>query len=169
MVRTLDKIKAQFKALLPHIDYSQILDYVRTYGDARCTDTWRRALKSHNDFWSPKVIISRVEKFPKASFRGITPRRVSAAKRFNQRQLDALPLLTDWVSQSLDSPEDRILKADSHFSNYWQRLRNSRASDWRHCRSLLRNHPQARLILKKWNSSSLPAEPCYLLDMIRSF
>ena len=108
-------------------------------------------------------------RFPKYKPKGITPRRLNNATKALNKQREALPLLTDWVAQSQPTAEERIVNFDIATVNYWQRLRNNRAEDWRKVRAILRNHPCKKAILSHWNNSNYPKEPCYLLGLINQY
>jgi hypothetical protein len=102
----------------------------------------------------------------KAVAKGITPRRLAAAKRTLQKQRDKYPLLTDWIAQQQPTPEERILKADQGIVWQQQYWRDCRAKDWRKWRTRLYQLPllERQRLLKQWNESHYPKSSEYFAD-----
>jgi hypothetical protein len=106
----------------------------------------------------------------KAIAKGITPRRLAAAKRTLKKQRDKYPLLTDWIASQQPSPEERILKADQNIVWQQQYWRDSDARCWRKWRErLYRLHVSERQrLLDEWNESHYPKTSEYFADFCRT-
>ena len=100
--------------------------------------------------------------------RGITPRRLAAAKRALQRERDRHALFADQVASEQPTAEERITKSDLGVIEYDQGHRDLAATHWRWGRMQLRNCPEiAEEILAKWNRSSIPDTGTYFADFVR--
>ena len=101
--------------------------------------------------------------------RGVTPRRLAAAKRALKRQRDRLPLFADQVSQEQETPEERIERFDLELLAHDQRFRALAAKHWRWGRRLLRRQTTEvqQEILAKWNRSPIPPDAAYFADFVR--
>lgn len=102
----------------------------------------------------------------------ITDRKRSAARRLQQRQRDALPLLAELVAEQqpgIDRLMDGRVKA---WGITEQNTRDWHAQRWREARRILDAHdPETRrALLTYWNSHRwLPGDASYLLDMLDGF
>lgn len=100
--------------------------------------------------------------------RGLTPRRLAAAKRALRRERDRLTLFADQVAAEQPTPEKRIESFDLDLLRQDQVRRDLTAHHWRWARRQLRCHPQrATEILGKWNRSWIPATGTYFADFVR--
>lgn len=102
--------------------------------------------------------------------RGITPRRLSAAKRALSRERDRLPLLAGQVAAEQPTPEDRIQHFDRQLLEHDQAHRDLAAKHWRWGRTQL-SFLSAEIrvaILAAWNASSIPANAHYFADFVRT-
>ncbi len=108
-------------------------------------------------------------KYFKPTPRGITPRRLSAAKRFLAKERDRYALFAGEVAAEQPTPEERIINHDAGFEEWWQEMRDTRAADWRKARQQLAEmSPDFRAAaLTMWNRRIYPADPAYLLSLIR--
>jgi hypothetical protein len=106
----------------------------------------------------------------KAVAKGITPRRLAAAKRALQKQKDKYPLLSDWIAQQQPTPEERILKADESIIWQQQYWRDCSARCWRKWRARLYrlSLPERQLLLSEWNDSHYPKTSGYFADFCRT-
>jgi hypothetical protein len=97
---------------------------------------------------------------------GVTPRRLSAARRALQRLKDQVALFPELQPQ--ESPEERIARADAGSLRSQAEWRQRAAEGWKRARQLLRKMPedQRAKILAWWNESSIPAEPVHLISLI---
>lgn len=102
-------------------------------------------------------------------FREPTKRKLAAQSRILKKQREAMPLLSEWVAESQVSPEEKAAKNEA--ARIWKmiHLRDTTAKCWREARRILREHPDRLELAAKWNSSRSPADPSYLLDMIRQW
>lgn len=101
--------------------------------------------------------------------RGVTARRLAAAKRALQRERDKLPLFADMIAETQPSPEERINKVDAGLIKQMIETRHEIAAKWRKCRADLRAMPQNERehLLWYWNRSMLPGDTTYLSGLIR--
>jgi hypothetical protein len=100
--------------------------------------------------------------------RPITPRRLSAARRSLQRQVDAVALFPEL--QPTETPEQRIARLDAAAEAHFQRMRDHTAATWRRARQAFRNltPPQRAQVLSRWHAPTWhpPHEAHYLADLI---
>ena len=99
--------------------------------------------------------------------RGITPRRLSAAKRALQKERNRYALFVNQLVQ--EEPEERINRFDAQVLVREQSYRNLAAKHRRWGREELRNvatEDRSR-ILDAWNGSSIPPEAHYFADFVR--
>jgi len=103
--------------------------------------------------------------------RGITPRRLAAARRALLNEQNKLPLFASMIAQGQPTPEERIQKVDIGIVEMTREDRKRRAEKWRKARNLLRNLPdQDRAgILEWWNRPVYPLCPEFLLDLIHQW
>ena len=89
--------------------------------------------------------------------RGITPRRLSAAKRALQRQRERLPLFADQVAAEQGTPEERIEYFDQKQLERDQGHRDLAARHWRWGRHQLSQlSAEIRLeIIERWFESPM--------------
>ena len=101
--------------------------------------------------------------------RGITPRRLAAAKRAHQREVDRLPLFADQVAAEQGTPEERIERFDQDQLEHNQGRRDLAAKHWRWGRRQLSFlSAEIRIdILELWNATSIPANAAYFADFVR--
>lgn len=102
----------------------------------------------------------------------VTDRKRAAARRFQQRQRDSLPLLAPLVAESQPSIDDLMTARIAAWIVLEQRYRDHRAELWRRGRHALDQHDPAtrRALLDYWNGHRwLPGDPVYLLDMLHMF
>jgi len=101
--------------------------------------------------------------------RGITPRRLAAARRALRREQDRYALFRDEVAAEQPTPEDRIEQADIDLIRYDQGHRDLAALHWRKGRRMLASvDPTVREeILTRWNNHRwLPADAGYFVDFV---
>jgi len=108
---------------------------------------------------------------PEECIRGITPRRLSAARRALQNERDKLPLFAEMIAAGQPTPEQRIESFDIGVVESTRESRIRRASRWREARDLLRkmSDQDRKGILDWWNRPVYPLDPEYLLDLIRQW
>ena len=101
--------------------------------------------------------------------RGITPRRLSAAKRALQRQRERLPLFSDQVAAEQGTPEERIEHFDQNQLEREKGHRDLAARHWRWGRHQLSQlSAEIRLeIIERWNRSLIPPHSHYFADFVR--
>lgn len=108
----------------------------------------------------------------------VTPNRIRASKKALTKQLQAYPLLADHVAEELGitTPEDlelaaiaRVNQIDKVSIEYWQRIRDHDASNWRRVRKILNLLPRETRdrVVEHWNASKLPKKAEYFLDYLR--
>jgi hypothetical protein len=96
--------------------------------------------------------------------KGITPRRLSAARRRLQRHRDAWALFPEyWPAQT---PEQDILEGDARHLALQVNARHARARRWREIRARVRAHPQREQILRYWNVCHYPGDPDTLAGLL---
>lgn len=100
--------------------------------------------------------------------RGITPRRLAAAKRALQRERDKMPLFADMIAETQPTPEERITKLDAGLIEQMIENRQEVAEKWREIRRKLREMPvdEREHLLWYWNRSMMPADTTYLSGLI---
>lgn len=108
---------------------------------------------------------------PEEGIKGITPRRLSAAKRALLHEQNKLPLFAGMIAATQPTPEERIQKIDAGRVQDTIETRKRRADQWRKGRAQLRGLSAAdqKGILHYWNNSMLPKDPEYFLDLIRNW
>lgn len=102
--------------------------------------------------------------------RGITPRRLAAAKRFLKRERDHLPLFADEVAAEQPTPEQRIEQADEDLLDYVQSHRDLAARHWKRARRWLSgvSEDTRAEITALWNRRTCPPTAAYFADFVRS-
>jgi hypothetical protein len=93
-------------------------------------------------------------------------RRVAAAKRAVQAEKDRYPLFPELVRYA--TAESHLDAMQEHRITWWQQHRNHVAASWREARASLRSLPPGphTVILRYWQTCSLPGHPVYLLGML---
>ncbi len=102
----------------------------------------------------------------------VTDRKRAAARRLQQRQRDALPLLAELVAEQQPGIERLMEDRVKAWGLSEQAIRDWQARRWREARRLLDAYdPETRrALLTYWNSHRwLPADASYLLDMLGGF
>lgn len=105
----------------------------------------------------------------KSGGRIISPSKLAAAAKFNQRENSKFPLLTDWISSNQELPQARC---DRMLSAREERVisdRNIIAFKWRSLRSslFLLSTSERSDILSAWGASSRPKSVEYFADFLR--
>ena len=101
--------------------------------------------------------------------RGITSRRLAAARRALNRERDRLALFAAEVAAMQPSPEERIEYYDLRVMTADQALRDLEAKHWRWGRRQLERFPEhTDEILARWNRSFAPADGTYFADFVRT-
>ena len=113
----------------------------------------------------------RFKRALKSEKRGVTPRRLAAAKRTLKRQADALPLFSEQIRAEQPTPEERIRNFDDSHAEFAQRLRDHDAESWRKARAQLRSLPreEQEVVLTFWNKSSMPADAGYFATVMHNY
>jgi len=102
----------------------------------------------------------------------VTDRKRAAARRLQQRQRDALPLLADIVAEQQPGIDQLMHDRVQAWGASEQNTRNWQARRWREARQLLQayNPGTRQALLKYWNGHRwLPGDASYLLDMLHGF
>ena len=102
----------------------------------------------------------------------VTDRKRAAARRLQQRQRDALPLLADLVAEQQPCIDRLMEDRVKAWGVSEQHMRDWHAQRWREARCILDAHdPETRrALLTYWNGNRwLPADASYLLDMLGGF
>ncbi len=112
----------------------------------------------------------RFEKgLPKTKARGITPRRLAAAKRALKKQRAKCPLFADQIAARQPTPEERIWEMDIKFVLEWDKLRQATCKKWLELRRIIRKEicPELKVeFLSSWSRMRYPADPYYALDFL---
>jgi len=106
---------------------------------------------------------------PKTSRRGVTPRRLAAAKRALKKQRDKCPLFAAQIVAKQPTPEQRIWYMDSKFVKEWDKLRNATCRQWLKLRRIIRKEicPELKKeFLSSWSRMRYPADPYYASDFL---
>lgn len=101
--------------------------------------------------------------------RGITPRRLAAAKRALKKQRAKYPLFRAQIKAKQPSPEQRIWDMDSKFVKEWDALRLATCKQWLELRRIIRKEVCPDLkeeFLSSWYNQRHPADPYYALDFL---
>lgn len=101
--------------------------------------------------------------------RGVTPRRMAAAKRALERQAERLPLFADQIRENQPSPEERINQMDDGMTWIVGEWRELRANHWRKGRRMYFALPDAMRadVREKWRSCSWPGTGTYFITFVR--
>jgi len=102
----------------------------------------------------------------------VTDRKRAAARRWQKRQRDALPLLAALVAEQQPSIDQVMEDRERTWTRFEQSDRDQRARRWRSARRQLYSYDPAtrRTLLDYWNGHRwLPADPSYLSDMLHGF
>ncbi len=113
----------------------------------------------------------RFRRRPRVPFT-VTERKYAAALRSQQRQQDAVPLLSILVAEQQPSIEQLMRDRITAWDRSEQEWRDKRAQDWRRARRFLAAcKPTVRsALLRYWNEHRwLPGDPSYLLDVLHGF
>jgi len=105
----------------------------------------------------------------KTKRRGVTPRRLAAAKRALKKQRDKCPLFRDQVRARQPTPEQRIYDMDTKFVKEWDGLRLATCKQWLKLRRIIRVEvcPDIKEeFLTSWRIKSYPGCPYYALDFL---
>ena len=105
----------------------------------------------------------------KTKRRGITPRRLAAAKRALRKQRDKCPLFADQVAAIQPTPEQRIWDMDTQFVFHWDKLRLATCKKWLKLRKIIREEICPELkneFLVSWSKMKYPADPYYASDFL---
>lgn len=113
----------------------------------------------------------RFKRALKSEKRGVTPRRLAAAKRALKCQADALPLFTEQIRAEQPTPEERIRNFDDNYAERAQGWRDHDAERWRKARAQLRALPkkEQEVVLGFWNKSSMPADASYFATVMHNY
>ena len=113
----------------------------------------------------------RFKRALKSEKRGVTPRRLAAAKRTLERQADALPLFSAQIKSEQPTPEERIRTFDDSHAEWAQGMRDHYAKIWRKARAQLRSLPkkEQEVVLKFWNKSSMSADASYFATVMHNY
>ena len=102
----------------------------------------------------------------------VTDRKRAAARRLQQRQRDALPLLAGLVAEQQPCIDQLMQDRVKAWGVTEQSMRDWKAQRWREARRILDGYdPETRrALLDYWNGHRwLPADATYLLDMLGGF
>jgi hypothetical protein len=102
----------------------------------------------------------------------VTDRKRAAARRWQQRQRDALPLLGELIAEQQPSIDQIMSERVERWDDSERTDRARRATLWREGRRRIDAHPDEirRALLAYWNNHRwLPGDPSYLLDMLHGF
>jgi hypothetical protein len=104
-------------------------------------------------------------RFPRAKLDPPSKRRIAAAERAVRREAETL--LPGF--QRDKTAADRLARMDAATERWWQKIRDSKASNWREARKILRQMPpdERCAFVEHWNTCSAPKEPEYCMDMLR--
>lgn len=109
----------------------------------------------------------RFDRYPRKRQHVRTGRRIAAAKRAIQRQLDAVPLFPELVKHR--TVEERMDAMEAGSDAMIQSWRDNRADNWRKARRELRELPPLRQsgLSAYLAQAGCPGDPVYLLEMLR--
>ena len=113
----------------------------------------------------------RFKRALKSEKRGVTPRRLAAAKRTLKRQAEALPLFSEQIRAEQPTPKERIRTFDNNHAEWAQGMRDHDAEKWRKARAQLRSLPkeEQEVVLTFWNKSSMPANAVYFATVMHNY
>jgi hypothetical protein len=102
--------------------------------------------------------------------RGLTPRRLAAARRALSRERDRYALFADEVAAEQETPEQRIDRFDLRMLEQEQAHRDLAAKHWRWGRRQLEavSEEIRDQILSDWNKAWTPSEAHYFADFVRT-
>lgn len=102
--------------------------------------------------------------------RGITSRRLAAAKSALKRERERRPLFADQIAIEQPTPEARIAGFDEELQRQDQGHRDLAAEHWRWGRvqlSMLSDELR-REVVEAWNKSTIPPRAEYFADFVRT-
>ena len=101
--------------------------------------------------------------------RGVTPRRLGAAKRALTNERQKRPLFADQIEEEQESPEERINRFDDAMVDHEQGHRDLAAKHWRQGRRMLSEISEEIRsdLIERWNASSVPPTAAYFADFVR--
>lgn len=98
-----------------------------------------------------------------------TARKRAAVLRKQRAEREALPLFADQVASEQEPVDDIMSARAAHWTKQQQEDRQRRALEWRRARARLAEYPQPIRgeLLAYWQRCKWPADPTYLLCMLR--
>ena len=103
--------------------------------------------------------------------KGVTPLRLSAAKRAMAKQVEKAGLFGHMVAAEQPTPEERIERLDKASDEWAQDRRDYSAVRWRRARAVLltlTEEARARCLFH-WSVCGCPGHPEFLLDHLRKY
>ncbi len=101
----------------------------------------------------------------------VTNRRILAAKRRLQREVDSMPLFADEVRASQPTPEELVARHNDGWRQACEEMRRHTAEAWLRGRAILRSLPpeQHAKLLAEWNNYKwCPGSSEYFLDFLHT-
>jgi hypothetical protein len=112
----------------------------------------------------------RFRRWPRVSAFEDTPRKRAALARSQEAQREKLPLLHALIAEQQPGADDVMAQRAERWTNAQQEDRDRRAQLWRRARAQLAGHGDdlRRRLIGLWNGAPYPADPAYLLDLLRA-
>ena len=125
---------------------------------------------SNRLYLEKKTMHIAFQRYPRKDLvRGVTPRRIAAAKRALQRERDKLPLFAELIAEEQPTPEARVQAYRKRTLDILADTRKRIAQDWLEIRNVLREMPDRDELLKHWNNSHVPKYPWYMFGLIHKW
>lgn len=103
--------------------------------------------------------------------RGVTPRRIAAARRSLDRQAEKLPLFADMIREAQPTPDERIKSMDDGFQWIAGEWPDLRAVHWRKGRKMFMSLPDPMRtdLREKWSRCQWPGDGTYFCEFVRCY
>ncbi len=101
----------------------------------------------------------------------VTPRRIAAAKRRLEREVESMPLFADEVRRGQPTPEQLVDRHNEGWRLACEKMRRHTAGEWLRGRAILRSLPpeQHAKLLAEWNGDKWrPGSSEYFLDFLHT-
>jgi len=112
----------------------------------------------------------RFRRWPRVTAYEDTPRKRTALARSQRLKREKLPLFADLIAEQQPSADDEMARRADIWPRSQRTERDRRARAWRHARQHLSAYADnlRAVILALWRECPYPADPSYLLDLLRS-
>ncbi|HZU91402.1 MAG TPA: hypothetical protein VE993_19275 [Stellaceae bacterium] len=112
----------------------------------------------------------RFRRWPRVSAFEDTPRKRAALARSQEAQRERLPLLRELIAERQPGADEVMAQRAERWAKAQQEERDRRAQLWRQARAQLAGYGDdlRRRLITLWKDATYPADPAYLLDLLRA-